>query len=419
MAKNNKWSAFATPTKDELKALKKLIKVQPLLLSKSIVDDSEYRVYYNDENNNLQYLYVGNDALEKQKELIQSLKNAPDFKEMVQEMVKGYVEAAIGDLIKESISKEDLVGFIGADEADAPESFDDYKKSLTPKPNPNWDSTEEAFAKALWTKRNAINDTTSEAYKKADSDLTNFVKINIVGDSTDKKIEQVRTARAVYRNNYLISNNLSSQHNYYFDCGNGSTGSFACLWKKDSEYFILTAAHNLLKNGSIDTTSIYKLVSPENKYNETIYLKYDADGWGNLDWARLKITDNKGNSMSAVEVEKTAFYKNCIKFSNIQDNMQHEGRETDSTTTGSIIVGYNSCLNSVENKGQADYLLYDTTDSTLEKTEKFTKINKYFTVGGASGGCFFDTSSNLVGLYLGNIAKNDKSEIVGRIRLVK
>lgn len=78
-----------------------------------------------------------------------------------------------------------------------------------------------------------------------------------------------------------------SQATYFFDCnGDGTTkGSFCCMLSNGTEYFILTAWHNLGKGTEIGTN--YFLKGPSEIKLEL--RKYSED----YDYAILKISDNK------------------------------------------------------------------------------------------------------------------------------
>lgn len=368
MRKDQNWSAFAAPTKEELKELKKLINVNPSLVSTlSINDNTEYRVYYNnEETNELQYMYIGSNVKEKEIELMQMLKNSSEFEEMIESIVeKRILKKLTGKTLEELAGlREQYSQFFGSTVA-----------------------TEDTKVDTIDGGKKAIKDT--------------------------------------------------SQYNYYFDCGNGGKGSFACLWQKGGEYFILTAAHNL-QNGKVTKKeaedsndnpkkeqSIYQL---KKDVNNTVSLKLDDHGWQKLDWARLKLVKNIGTEekpnwvpMTKEDIEGTKFYKNCIDFDNMQDNAQHQGRETkgDDEQTGDILVAYKTCIYPIHKTEQhpMDYSKCNENKAFENPdNDKFWKILESGE-GGNSGGAFFDKESqNLVGLYIGTATHTNTKKLVGRVR---
>lgn len=138
------------------------------------------------------------------------------------------------------------------------------------------------------------------------------------------KTEKPAIRKAVKEGHFInsegeeISYTQSSQATYYFDCtGNGkSKGSFCCILKKGTEYFILTAGHNLgnftkndidnkttrsevikkyLENKSTYADQLkYKLIKNEKNFVELELIEIETNG--NKDAAILKIVG--GNSQA-------------------------------------------------------------------------------------------------------------------------
>lgn len=117
-----------------------------------------------------------------------------------------------------------------------------------------------------------------------------------------------------------------SQATYFFECDvntPSSIGSFCCILQKGTEYFILTAEHNLKNqkgdgtkikdiNGKLvdkDTTSkLYRLKNGDIKVNLELreYSKVN-------DYAILKISDNKRISSTILATVDTDFVQKVVK----------------------------------------------------------------------------------------------------------
>lgn len=243
--------------------------------------------------------------------------------------------------------------------------------------------------------------------------------------------------------------NTSSQATYYFDCdgekGN-SKGSFCCILKKGTEYFILTAGHNLQngKNEKTSTTkgSVYKLIKDANNFVELELIKdYTNKGY---DAAVLKINKISQFNQTTKKAEivfditdastkndditkSTDFYKNAIGF--ITDYYKNNNELDEVANLIGDCIGIKYIPN---NKIQFNYIEENTyenstsieDDSSESKSKYDTKnfssinfrLNDYKTSGNSGGAAI--VNKKLIGIYIGTHCILDGTKTIkrGRVR---